>query len=152
MIKIDMINSYNNSKITQGFYEDIITVLIEEVPKLSNDKIYELSVKITNNEEIKFLNNKYRNINKETNVLSFTIEQEFEHLNHLGDIIISEEKIVEEAILQGKKFQNHLYHIFIHGVLHLLGYNHEDNEEAELMENMEAKILSIFNIKNPYKL
>lgn len=68
----------------------------------------------------------------------------------LGDIIIARETVVLEAENEAKSFQDHLTHMIVHGILHLLGYNHETNEEAFHMEELERKILQKLSIKDPY--
>ncbi len=119
----------------------------------------EVSVLLTNNQHIQVLNKEYRGQDKSTNVLSFpSIDPEelstFQELKEpliIGDIVLAYEKIMTEAHEQGKTFQNHLAHLTIHGLLHLLGYDHEVDEEAEIMEALEVKLLNHFNISNPYQ-
>lgn len=122
---------------------------------------FEVSVLLTSDEKIQQLNLEYRNQDKPTNVLSFQSEDvDFENLKNmlsdydepyfLGDIAISYDRILIESIEQNKSFSDHLHHIFTHGILHLLGFDHEIQEEAEVMESIEIAILKIFNISNPY--
>lgn len=108
-----------------------------------------LCIKLSSNAEIKELNKIYRHKDAPTNVLSFPI-QEFPHQTSLGDIILAFETVEEEAISQHKKFEHHLAHLVVHGVLHLLGYDHEQESNALLMESLESQILKPFNIKDPY--
>jgi len=69
----------------------------------------------------------------------------------LGDIVISYEYCRDDAIRQNKKFENHLTHLILHSILHLLGYDHEvDEKEAKIMEEKEIKILKKLHIENPY--
>ena len=68
----------------------------------------------------------------------------------LGDVIFSSETIANEANQENKSIENHLIHLFIHSVLHLLGYDHETNDKALIMESLEIKILNNLNIDNPY--
>ena len=68
----------------------------------------------------------------------------------LGDIIVSFDTIEKEATDQEKTVEDHFKHMCVHGMLHLLGYDHEDTEEAEEMESLEIEILSLMGIKNPY--
>ena len=115
------------------------------------------SVLLTNDAEIKEINFKYRNLNKPTNVLSFqsmidknnyfkNTEQEI----HLGEIIISMERIFNESNIINVSFKDHFIHIFLHGILHILGYDHETERERKKMENIEILILKNIGIKNPY--
>ena len=120
-----------------------------------NQEDYYLSIFLTNNYDIKKLNNKFRKINKPTNVLSF-IQDEKLRLNGskrvilLGDIVISLEKISSEAKNLGKKFSDHFIHMCIHGLLHLFGYNHKKDSEAKIMQEKEISILKKLSIPSPY--
>ncbi len=69
----------------------------------------------------------------------------------LGDIIFAYKIVEEEAQMQGIDFNNHFAHLLVHGILHLLGYDHQSDQEAMEMENIEVEILSTFNIKSPYE-
>jgi probable rRNA maturation factor len=68
----------------------------------------------------------------------------------LGDVVICNEIVAKEAKMQQKTFNNHLIHMAIHGTLHLLGYDHVEESEAQKMEALEVEILEKFNINNPY--
>ena len=120
----------------------------------------EISVVLSNDEEIKKLNKNYRQKNKPTNVLSFPAV-DFKNLDKsalelgfmpLGDIILSYQTIKNEAISEKKKFDDHLYHLVIHSLLHLLGHDHEEKKEAEIMENLEINLLKKLDIPNPYHI
>lgn len=119
----------------------------------------EVSVLLTNNQHIQVLNKEYRGKDKPTNVLSFPSLDTEELMNLkdqdepviIGDIVLAYEKIMTEALDQSKPFQNHLTHLTIHGLLHLLGYDHEIDEEAQVMESLEVSLLKNFNIANPYQ-
>ena len=122
--------------------------LICEEEKLSSCSV---NLKILNNNEIQELNNKYRKKNSPTNVLSFTNEDISKSITgDLGDIAISYQYLEEESRQQKKKFDDHLIHMLIHGVYHILGFDHENNEMAAQMENKEIKLLKKINIDNPY--
>ena len=122
--------------------------LICEEEKLSNCSV---NLKILNNNEIQELNNKYRKKNSPTNVLSFTNEDISKSVTgDLGDIAISYQYLEKESCKQNKKFDDHLIHMLIHGVYHILGFDHENNEMAAQMENKEIKLLKKINIDNPY--
>ena len=115
------------------------------------------SILLTNDSEIKEINLKYRNLDKPTNVLSFKsmIDKRYyfknnEHEIHLGEIIISLERIVCESKINNVSFKNHFIHIFLHAILHILGYDHETDSERKKMENIEIFILKNLGIKNPY--
>lgn len=111
----------------------------------------ELLIRLVDKGEIQALNQAYRNKNQPTNVLSFSsdLPKEIEEVV-LGDVVICVEVVQEEAKTQGKTFEHHLTHMCVHGVLHLLGYDHIKDGEADKMENLEIKILDGLGIKNPY--
>lgn len=108
----------------------------------------EVSVVLSNDEEVQVLNHTYRQKDSPTNVLSFPSDIHEE----LGDIILAYETVMGEAKEEGISLVNHSIHLIIHGFLHLLGYDHEDESDAEKMENMEIQILKSLNIKNPYEV
>ena len=117
-----------------------------------NELNHEVSVLLTNDEEIRELNKKYRKIDKPTNVLSFSITSDtiVNELKMIGDIVISKEKILSEAKDQNKTFNDHLAHIVIHGFLHLLNFTHDSKEDSTIMENKEVELLKMIDISNPY--
>lgn len=92
------------------------------------------------------LNRTYRGKPKPTNVLSFSEEEGG------GDIVLAYETICREAMEQGKTFRAHAMHLVVHGMLHLLGHDHEDEAEAETMESQEIIILKTLAIANPYRV
>jgi probable rRNA maturation factor len=144
--------------------EDIVLDTVNQISLALNlDKIVDFvdfSIVLTNDNSIKQLNKDYRNIDKATNVLSFPIEDiDYNHLSQLkelnkssiGDIIISYDTLLRESVEQSKKFESHFRHLLIHSILHLFGYDHEEDEEAEIMESLEVKILKQMNICSPYE-
>ena len=96
------------------------------------------------------MNKKFAGKDKPTNVLSFPSNEDIVGVRFLGDIAICSELIKDEAIAQGKNTQNHLIHIFVHGALHLLGYDHKENYGAEQMESLEVRILKKIGVADPY--
>ena len=106
----------------------------------------EVSIVLVDDNEIKQINREYRNINKPTNVLSFELGDDV----LLGDIYISLDTVVREAKQEKISVEHHVAHMVVHGVLHLLGYDHINDKEAIVMETKETKILSKMGIKNPY--
>lgn len=112
---------------------------------------FEMTIVLADDVFIQELNLRYRKQDKPTNVLSFphdNIESLIpNHVNILGDIVISFEALEREA---PQNLSHHLSHLVVHGCLHLLGYDHEDDQHAEKMERLEAKILWGLGIKDPY--
>ena len=111
-----------------------------------------ISILFSGDKQVAELNKYYRNINKPTNVLSFPSSQiNTKSKIFLGDVVFSSQTIIEEAKRDNKNFEDHLMHLFIHGILHLLGYKHETEDDACIMESLEIKVLNNLNIDNPYK-
>ena len=108
-------------------------------------------VRIVDAEESAELNQHYRQKEGPTNVLSFPFDLPDEIENdHLGDLVLCAPVIRREASEQGKSVMHHWSHMLIHGVLHLLGYDHLNDEEAEEMEGIEVELLSRLAVSNPY--
>lgn len=117
------------------------------------DEALEVTVRLVDNEEISELNQEYRGKNAPTNVLSFPCDWDLpEEPRLLGDIVIAVQVVNQEAKAQQKKMEAHWAHIVIHGLLHLLGYDHIDEAQAEEMETLEKKILEQLGFPDPYLL
>jgi probable rRNA maturation factor len=111
----------------------------------------QLTIRLVDEAEITELNATYRHQDKATNVLSFPFEAPpGVDIPLLGDIIICAAVVAREADEQGKPLKAHWAHMVIHGTLHLLGYDHIDDAEAELMEGLEIALLSGLGYANPY--
>jgi probable rRNA maturation factor len=116
----------------------------------------ELAVMLTDDAGIRTLNSNWRGIDKPTNVLSFPALQPTgpggpdDAPRMLGDIAIAYETTRKEATDEGKPFDHHLSHLAVHGFLHLIGYDHENDADAEAMEALETKILAQLGIPDPY--
>ena len=111
----------------------------------------ELSIVLTNDAEQHVLNRDWRGIDKPTNVLSFPQIEPFAPVSGLlGDIILARETLVREAEEQGVSFDDHFTHLVVHGFLHLLGYDHMDEDEALAMEGLETQILASLGVADPY--
>ena len=110
-----------------------------------------INLKILTDEDIKELNKKFRNKNTTTNVLSFSNEDVSKSITgNLGDIAISYEFVERESKEHKKNFDDHMIHMLVHGVYHILGFDHENDEMADIMEIKEVKLLKKLDIKNPY--
>jgi len=117
---------------------------------------WEVSIRLTDDQAVQALNKAYRGIDAPTNVLSFPMDGPTPEGSAppagglLGDIALSAETIEREAIEQDKLLPDHFVHMVVHGMLHLLGYDHENDTEADVMERCEISILSNLGIANPY--
>jgi len=115
----------------------------------------ELAVMLTDDVGIRTLNSNWRGIDKPTNVLSFPALQApagapSDAPRMLGDIAIAFETTRKEADDEQKPFDHHLSHLAVHGFLHLIGYDHENDDDAEAMEGLETEILAQLGIPDPY--
>ena len=129
---------------------------VRKVLKVTNTQRNGLTIRLSNDKEVKIFNLKWKGINKSTNILSFLNNDKifsFENnMIYLGDIIISYDTLLKEVKSKKIDFQDHLSHILIHGILHLKGYTHDKEEDTRLMQNEEKRLLKNLNIKNPYKV
>lgn len=115
-------------------------------------KSAELSVRIVENDESQALNEQYRDANGPTNVLSFPFEAQIpEPLDLIGDLVICAPVVATEAKQQHKDLEAHWAHMTVHGVLHLLGYTHNNDQDALIMESLETEILQGLGYPPPYE-
>ena len=142
-----------------------IEIIIKNTPlKDLSSYCFELNFYLVDNNEILTINSRFRNKNSATNVLAFSLlniseikniglknlVQKFGKYLFLGEVFFSYQNIAQEAIDAGKSLDDHFIHLIVHGILHLLGYDHIEDCDALIMENLEIKILASFGIKNPY--
>ncbi|MEX3011248.1 rRNA maturation RNase YbeY [Hoeflea sp. TYP-13] len=114
----------------------------------------ELSLLFSDDDAMRAINQQWREQDKPTNVLSFPafpVEPQGMPGPMLGDILFARETIEREAADLGIPFDNHLTHLLVHGFLHLLGYDHDDDEDADVMEGLETRILATLDLSDPYE-
>ena len=140
-------------------YEKTIRKVITECfkeEKLENSKLY-ISITLTTPENIHKINKQYRNVDKETDVLSFPMfekeeleqkiaKNDFEHEDILGDVVISIEKVKEQAVEYGHSFEREFAYMLVHGFYHLMGYDHIKEDDKVLMRAKEEKVLNKLGI------
>jgi probable rRNA maturation factor len=133
---------------------DEIEILLQQVFAESGIRQgLEVSLRVVDEAESRDLNKRFRAMDNSTNVLSFTADNAdlpTELALALGDIVICGPVVEREALEQGKDIGHHWAHLIVHGALHLLGYDHESEDDAEIMESIERKILAARGISDPY--
>jgi probable rRNA maturation factor len=152
--------------------ENFVEKTVEKIIPLTDLKIIlkknfilDISVSLVSDLQMKKINLEFRSKNKATNVLSFPALDEnlirqiglkelvgADKYLFLGDIVIAFETLKKESLAQKKKFHDHLTHLILHSILHLIGYDHEEEKMAKIMEDLEVKILKKLKIKDPYQL
>jgi|GEM_PF-398664 len=125
-------------------------------PARSHGTLPTAGIKIASDADVQALNRDFRDIDKPTNVLSFPTDDEDGALDeegqfYLGDIILAVGTLIKEAENEDKPIAHHFAHLAVHGLLHLMGFDHKTEAEAEIMEALEIKILAHLNINNPYQ-
>ena len=125
-----------------------------------SDRSIEMSVTLTGDEAVRALNAKWRGKDKPTNVLSFPMADDLDFARSnvagpellLGDIILAHGVCETEAAEKGVSFEQHAMHLLVHGTLHLLGYDHQEDAQASDMEEREVKALARLGLANPYEV
>ena len=110
----------------------------------------EVSIVFTDDAAIRALNDRWRGQDKATNVLSFAQDGPGRQAGMVGDIVLAQETVAREAALEDKPLNHHIAHMIVHGFLHLLGYDHQNDQDAETMEDLERKALALIGITDPY--
>jgi probable rRNA maturation factor len=119
---------------------------------INHSKPAAFTLRIAGTVEVQSLNAQYRNQDKATNVLSFPADLPAElELPDIGDIVICAKIVEQEAFEQKKPLKSHWAHMTVHGILHLLGYDHLEDSEASVMEALETKILTTLGYTAPYE-
>lgn len=124
-------------------------------PDKIEGKKLEVSFMLANDDLVHVLNREYRGKDSPTNVLTFAaLDDEQEPMGpdtiSLGDVVLAYQTIDREAREQGRFLQDHITHLIVHGTLHLLGYDHQNDDEATDMETLEIRILEKLGVQNPY--
>jgi len=145
-IIVDIDNATVNAWVpTQAAFEEWVTLALQ------NHSPAEISIRIVDESESAHLNLTYRGKTGATNVLSFPADiPEVVQSDLLGDLVICATVLAAEAVTQGKPLQAQWAHITIHGVLHLLGYDHINDDDAAVMEQLEINLLKQLGYDNPY--
>lgn len=148
------------SEINNQLFVQVLNEIIKIYKNFDKIKNIELSILLTHNNRIKKLNQEFRDQNNTTNVLSFPdIDIDFRKILefqpdlyyfYLGDIAFSFETVYAEAAEKKIHFLNHFKHLLVHSILHLIGYDHRNNEEDKIMRSVELKILKELSITSPY--
>jgi probable rRNA maturation factor len=112
----------------------------------------EVALVLSNDSKQRALNKKWRGKDQTTNVLSFAQLEPFSPLSGLlGDIVLARQTVASEAQNQQKSFEHHFVHLVVHGFLHILGYDHLDDKQADEMESLETAILTGLGVPDPYE-
>ena len=121
--------------------------------RAGRDGVAEASVVMSSDSQMRKLNLKHRDVDYPTNVLAFPLGEPMwpGGPDHLGDIVLAFETVVREAARDAKPLDAHVTHLLVHGLLHLLGHDHETESDAELMEKIEVEIITSLGYPNPYR-
>ena len=141
-------NRQDKVDLDENIYELLESVIKECLILEGKPLNYEISLSFVDNEEIRDLNREYRNVDRETDVLSFPMEEDdlLVPTPLLGDIIISVEKALEQSVEYGHSILREISYLTAHSMFHLLGYDHMEEEEKVIMRDKEKKVMKILNI------
>ena len=133
--------------------QEVIAAAIRSADDSAGPVCGVVTVLVDDDERVRSLNRLWRGIDKPTDVLSFPYpEKQPGPVRYIGDIAISHETAAREAALEGKPLAHHIAHLSVHGFLHLLGYDHESDADAEAMEQLERTILARIDVPDPYRV
>lgn len=127
--------------------EEILEKVVKECLLLEKESTdYEISISLVDNEEIRDLNREYRNIDRETDVLSFPLDEDFGEVPILGDIVISLEKALEQSKEYNHSLVREVAYLTAHSMFHLMGYDHKEENEKKIMRKKEKEIMKRLGI------
>jgi probable rRNA maturation factor len=147
---VEVVINNEQDGIIDGELMDKLTAIVQKTLSIEGFAAEgEVSLTLTDNAELQLLNKKYRGVDAPTDVLSFPMLEEGEEKNSyvlLGDVVISVEKAIEQAKEYGHSLQRELAYLTVHGILHLLGYDHLEEKDKSKMRSREEEILSLLEI------
>jgi probable rRNA maturation factor len=151
-LKIDVLIDSGQWK-SAGNIRTLVRRAVGEAASTRSTSGAELAIVLTDDSAIRQLNRLWRGVDAPTNVLSFpaATRQAKDEPAHLGDIILAYQTIAREARAEGKPLAHHVAHLAVHGYLHLIGFDHEHDDDAEAMEQTERQILRRLSIPDPYR-
>ncbi|MDA8841002.1 rRNA maturation RNase YbeY [Gammaproteobacteria bacterium] len=133
--------------------ESKLELLAKHVLFDHDKKELKVNLKLVSSKEMMKLNEEFREKISDTNVLSFPVAEEIQKISgELGDIAISIPYVQTELKSLNRDLDDHMMHLLAHGILHLLGFDHQEDQDADIMEAQEIKYLEFFKIANPYLL
>ncbi len=153
MITVILLNEINFTRApSQTKFQTWVNCVVKTIPEKIPNNCDEICISIVDKKTSAELNEAYRSKKGPTNILSFTYKPLPGTIQEsLGDCAICADIVEEEALQQNKILESHWAHLTIHGMLHLLGYDHIIDNDAEIMEALEIKILTQLGIENPYE-
>ena len=147
---------WEHIKDVEKFVEKAVMTTLTSAPwpKQARGKDVEISIVLANDDLLQVFNREYREKDKPTNVLTFASidsdEPQHGDVFHLGDVLLSFQTLEKECLEQGKFMNDHFCHLIVHGTLHILGYDHIEDDDANTMETLEIRILEKLGVQNPY--
>ena len=156
----NLINKKLNINILSHEFKDLSSELEEKLELLAKHILFDqnknqlsINLKLISSNEMMKLNEEFREKRTDTNVLSFPADGEIQKISgELGDIAISIPYVQSESKNLNRDLDDHMMHLLAHGILHLLGFDHKEDQDANIMEAQEIKYLEFFKIANPYLL
>lgn len=142
-------DAWDNSGVTDAMVALAATTAFDFAPERKSEH-YEVAILLADDAEIRTLNRTWRGKDAATNVLSFPADDNLSEPRPLGDVILGYETVAKEAGEQDIALTDHVCHLTIHGMLHLLGFDHDSDREAEKMEDLERRALASLGIADPY--